>query len=239
VEDEPQDQLLYEKYLRGSEFQVIPARSLDEARQALTGVRPRAVILDILLGGQDSWGFLAAAKTDPALHEVPIIVATTVEDRAKGLALGADAYVVKPVPRDWLLRELRQRVLGQASRRRALVIDDDEVVRYLVRQRLTHYEIVEAVSGEEGLTQARHVSPDVIILDLVMPGLQGPEVLDRLAEDPATREIPVILLTASQVDDPDRRRLEGRVAAVVSKDTLAGDHEDRGLTYALARLGLA
>ena len=78
-------------------------------------MRPRAIILDILLGAQDSWGFLAAAKADPALHGVPIIVATTVEDQAKGLALGADAYAVKPVARAWLLRELRHRVLGQAA----------------------------------------------------------------------------------------------------------------------------
>jgi CheY-like chemotaxis protein len=239
VEDEPEDQLLYEKYLRGSEFQAIPARSLDEARQALATIRPRAVILDILLGGQNSWAFLAAAKTDPALHEVPIIVATSVEDRAKGLALGADAYAVKPIPREWLLRQLRRLVLGETSRRRALVIDDDEVVRYLVRQSLTDYEVVEAASGEEGLAQARRMPPDLIVLDLVMPGLHGPEVLDRLAADTVTREIPVIVLTATQLNDPDLRRLESMAAAIVSKDTLAPDHEGDGLTHTLARLGLA
>jgi CheY-like chemotaxis protein len=238
VEDAPEDQLLYEKYLKGSEFQAIPARSLDEARQALTRFAPRAIVLDILLGGQDSWGFLAAAKSDADLRQVPIIVATTVEDQAKGFALGADAYGVKPVARAWLLRELRHRVLGPAARRRALVIDDDEIVRYLVRQRLAHFEIAEATTGEDGLDQARRAPPDLIILDLVMPGMPGSDVLMRLAADAATREIPVVVLTATELDDLERRGLEARAAAVVSKATLASAEHDSGLTETLARLGL-
>jgi signal transduction histidine kinase/CheY-like chemotaxis protein len=239
VEDAPEDQLLYEKYLRGSEFQAIPAHSLDEARHALTRVQPRAIVLDILLGAQDGWGFLAATKADPVLHGVPILVATTVEDQAKGFALGADAYATKPVARAWLLRELRHRVLGQAQRRRVLVIDDDEIVRYRVRQRLTQYEIVEAASGEEGLAHARRAPPDVIVLDLRMPGMSGTDVLARLAADAATREVPVVVLTSAQLDELERKTIESHAAAVVSKDALAADDKDNGLTQTLARLGLA
>ena len=239
VEDAPEDQLLYEKYLKGSEFQAIPARSLEEARQALTRVLPRAIILDILLRGEDSWSFLASAKTDPLLRQVPIIVATTVEDQAKGFALGADAYGVKPVARAWLLRELRHRVLGHAGRRRALVIDDDEIVRYLVRQRLEQFDITEAATGEEGLDRARRAPPDLIVLDLAMPGMPGSDVLAELAADAATREIPVVVLTAAALDDLERRALEARAAAVVSKDTLARAEHESGLTETLARLGLA
>ena len=238
VEDAPEDQLLYEKYLKGSEFQPIPARSLDEARYALTRVAPRAIVLDILLGGQDGWGFLAAAKTDPDLRQVPIIVATSVEDPAKGLALGADAYGVKPVARAWLLRELRHRVIGTTVPRRALIIDDDEIVRYLVRQRLPQFEIAEATTGEEGLDEARRAPPDLIILDLVMPGMPGSDVLTRLAADAATREIPVVVLTATELDDLERRGLEAHAAAVVSKATLTGAGHESGLTETLARLGL-
>jgi signal transduction histidine kinase/CheY-like chemotaxis protein len=239
VEDAAEDQVLYEKYLKGTEFQAIPARSLHEARQALARVPPRAIVLDILLAGEDSWSFLAWAKGEPTLRQVPVIVATTVEDRAKGLALGADAYGVKPVARAWLLRELRHRVLGQVARRRALVIDDDEIVRYLVRQRLAHYEISEAASGEDGLVQARRAPPDLIILDLMMPGMAGAEVLTRLAADPATREIPVVVLTSTELDDSGRSSLQARAAAVISKDTLARAEHESALTETLARLGLA
>jgi CheY-like chemotaxis protein len=239
VEDAAEDQVLYEKYLRGTEFQAIPARSLHEARQALARVPPRAIILDILLVGEDSWSFLAWAKCEPALRHVPIIVATTVEDRAKGLALGADAYGVKPVARAWLLRELRHRVLGQVARRRALVIDDDEIIRYLVRQRLARYEVIEAASGEDGLAQARRAPPDLIILDLVLPGMAGADVLTRLAADPATREIPVVVLTSTELDSSGRSSLQARAAAVIPKDTLARAEHESALTETLVRLGLA
>jgi CheY-like chemotaxis protein len=145
---------------------------------------------------------------------------------------------VKPVARAWLLRELRHRVLGPAGRRRALVIDDDEIVRYLVRQRLEQFDIVKAATGEEGLDRARSAPPDLIVLDLAMPGMPGSDVLAALAADSATREIPVVVLTGAELDDLERRALEARAVAVVSKDTLARPEHESGLTETLARLGL-
>src|SRR5262249_47764201 len=236
VEDAPEDQMLYEKYLKGSEFQGIPARSLDEAHRMLARVQPRAVILDILLGPQDSWSFLTAVKADPVRQGVPVIVVTTLEDRAKGLALGADAYAIKPVDRSWLLQELRRAL---SPRRRVLVIDDDEIVRYLLRQRLHRHEVLEAVNGEHGLAEARRLQPDVIILDLVMPDLSGMDVLERLASDVETHEIPVVLLTATRQEELDLPALAHRTAAVVSKAALARSDQDSALTQTLARLGLA
>jgi signal transduction histidine kinase/CheY-like chemotaxis protein len=236
VEDAPEDQLLYEKYLKGSEFQMIPARSLEEARRALAQIRPRAIILDILLGKEDSWGFLAAAKAEAAPQGIPVLVVTTVEDRAKGLALGADAYAVKPIDRAWLLRELRKTLTS--SRRRVLVIDDDAIVRYLLRQALYQHEVVEAVNGEQGLAEARRWTPDVILLDLLMPDLNGTDVLERLASDARTREIPVVVLTATELDEPHRKTLAKRSVAIVSKDALARGDRDNALTDALAQLGL-
>ena len=141
--------------------------------------------------------------------------------------------------RAWLLRELRHRVLGHAGRRRALVIDDDEIVRYLVRQRLEQFDIAEAATGEEGLDRARSAPPDLIVLDLAMPGMPGSDVLAELAADAATREIPVVVLTGAELDDLERRALEARAAAVVSKDTLGRAEHESGLTETLARLGLA
>jgi CheY-like chemotaxis protein len=146
---------------------------------------------------------------------------------------------VKPIARAWLLRQLRHRAIGGRPRRRILVIDDDEIVRYLVRQNFTQHEVVEAVDGEEGLIQARRVVPDVILLDLEMPGVGGSDVLERLAEDTVTREIPVVVLTAAPLDEVGRMRMTDRAVAVVSKAALAPGGQDSTLTETLERLGLA
>src|SRR4030095_2922501 len=114
---------------------------------------------------------------------------------------------------------LRHRVLGHAGRRRALVIDDDEIVRYLIRQRLEQFDIAEAATGEEGLDRARSAPPDLIVLDLTMPGMPGSDVLAGLGGDSGTREIPVVVLTGAELDELERRALEARAAAVVSKET--------------------
>src|SRR5205085_202317 len=106
VEDEIETRLLYEKYLRGTGFQPVPARSIREARTLLETVRPSAVILDILLRGEDTWGLLAELKAAATTRDVPILVVTNVEDREKSLALGAEAFCKKPCDRRWLLEQL-------------------------------------------------------------------------------------------------------------------------------------
>lgn len=108
VEDDPSVRLVYEKFLQGSEFQLIAARSVREALVLWSQVEPAAVVLDILLHGQDSWSWLSELKNDPLLKSTPVIVATEVDDRRKGFALGADAYFVKPLSKNQLISTLRQ-----------------------------------------------------------------------------------------------------------------------------------
>lgn len=113
VEDEPPEQLLYERYLRDTIYQGVAARSLREARDVLSRMAPRAIILDILLPGEDAWNWLARFKSETAQRDIPVIVASRVEDQRKGLALGADAYFVKPLEREDLLATLNSLVLTQ------------------------------------------------------------------------------------------------------------------------------
>jgi signal transduction histidine kinase/DNA-binding response OmpR family regulator len=218
VEDSPQEMLVYEKFLKGSGFQVMRALTTRQARHALRQVRPAAIVLDILLRGEDAWTLLADIKNDPATRDIPVLVISTVDDQRKGLALGADAYAVKPVGRRWLLDQLRLRT-GQQPVRRVLVIDDDEISRYLVRGFLDDLPCVigEARGGEEGLRRAREEAPDAIFLDLVMPDLSGFEVLERLRAELATKDVPVVVVTSKSLEDTERRRLEGLGAAIVSK----------------------
>jgi len=220
VEDSAEETLVYEKFLRASGFQLVRASTVRQARQALTQFRPHAILLDILLRGEDTWKLLAELKEDDSTRDIPVLVVTSVDDARKGLALGADAYAVKPVERRWLIDELR-RVTRQEAIRRILVIDDDEISRYLVRGLLDELPclVTEASTAEEGLRRAVRDAPDAIVLDLVMPDMSGYEVLARLKADATTRDIPVIVMTSKILDEDDHRRLHGRTQAVVSKST--------------------
>jgi signal transduction histidine kinase/DNA-binding response OmpR family regulator len=221
VEDSPEEMLLYEKFLKGSGFHVVRAMTTRQARHALGRLRPAAIVLDILLRGEDAWSLLAEIKRDPQTRDIPVLIVSTVDDQAKGLALGAEAYAVKPVERRWLLDRL-QALTGRQPVRRVLLIDDDEISRYLVRGWLDDVActVVEAQGGEEGLRRARQDPPDAIFLDLVMPDVSGFEVLERLRSEVPTRDIPVVVVTSKVLEDTERRRLESlRAAAVVSKAT--------------------
>ena len=113
VDDEAPEHLLYETYLRDTIYQSVAANSLREAREVLGRMAPRAIILDILLPGEDAWNWLARFKSATPRLDIPVIIASRVEDQRKGLALGADAYFIKPLEREDLLATLNSLVLTQ------------------------------------------------------------------------------------------------------------------------------
>ena len=222
LEDDRQTLFLYEKYLEGSGFQVLPARTVDEARAHLARVRPAAMVLDVMLEAETSWTFLAEVKNDPQTVDIPVLVVTVMDREQKARALGADEFYVKPMDREWLLRKLRTLAKKQPVER-VLVIDDDEVSRYLVRKLLadTPYAVLEAPDGPEGILMARETQPHLILLDFVMPKMTAFDVLDELKRDPLTRNIPVIVNTSKQLSGEERERLQSSTAAVLSKDALS------------------
>jgi signal transduction histidine kinase/DNA-binding response OmpR family regulator len=222
VEDHAETQFIYEKFLEGSRFQPLPARTLREAEEALARVRPQAIILDILLPGRDTWTFLATLKTQDATKDIPVLVVTALTDQRKGWALGADAYAIKPITRTWLLDALQQHT-GQPPWPHVLVIDDEEMTRYIFKQLLdgAPYLVDEAASGPEGVQRAQCDRPQVIVLDLMMPGMDGYEVLRRLQADPVTHGIPVIIVTSHVLTPAERAQLAGQTAAILAKDTLS------------------
>ena len=200
VEDSRPDLLLYEHYFRGSRFQAVAARTIPDARRLIDRLRPVAMVLDMRLAGEDVWAFIGEVRRREDIRRLPVIVVSSIDDQAKGLTLGADAYAIKPVHPAWLLGTLN-RLLDREEGRRVLVIDDDEVSRYLVRSHLAGAPFVvrEAGGPVEGLREARAERPDAIVLDLVMPEMSGFDVLDRLKEDPATMDIPAVVLTSKRL----------------------------------------
>ncbi|HEX3584026.1 MAG TPA: ATP-binding protein [Thermoanaerobaculia bacterium] len=219
VEDNVETLIVYEKFLQGTPFRAMPARNLREARHGLT-LRPKVIVLDVLLIGDDTWTLLAELKKDIATRNTPIVVITEVEDEHKAIALGASAFANKPVTREWLLRTLQQLTTNWTI----LLIDDDEASRYVLARALGELrcDIVEAGTGMEGLLRARHRLPDLIFLDLNLPEMSGVEVLQRLKNDPVTKNVPVIVYTSRHIDDVLSRELRGKASVVLSKQ-----HYDR------------
>ncbi len=224
VEDDPATSALYDKYLKGTGFQVITARSVREARHVLSQIKPIAVILDILINSGDSWSFLSDLKSDADTMNIPVFVASVLDDTGKGYALGADDFVTKPVDRQWLLTKCRE-VVKLNTRARVLVIDDEEVARYIMRGLLadTKFEMLEAADGASGIRMAAEMQPDLIFLDLVMPGMNGFEVLKQLKDHPTTADIPVVIVSSKQLDESERHILMERAVSVVSKGVVTRD----------------
>ena len=228
VEDEPETRLLYEKYLRHTAFQTIPAGSIRQGREALRrNPQVAAIVLDILLPDEMAWHWLAELKGRPATKHIPVFIISSIDDAQKGLALGADDYCIKPVTRSWLLERLERTVgpirgtekLGGPI---VLLIDDQETDRYLLSKLAseTGFTVVATVSGEEGISVARKIVPSLILLDLNMPGMDGFEVLGLLRDDLTTKTIPVIVVTSQVLTEEQMTTLQ-HARAILRKSNLS------------------
>jgi len=216
VEDQPDAQVVYEKMLRGTAYAPVSAHNLRQAREGLQ-VNPAAVVLDIQLGYETTWKWLGELKSSPETAALPIIVVTSVEDPRKSFALGADAYLDKPVGRTELLG-----ALNELTRARVLIIDDDPAARYTIRKCFEGepYHVLEAANAREGLRAAIAMRPELIVLDLDLPDRRGEDVLVELASAQSTSSIPVVVATAEALTPALRERLVG-AAAVLSKGELS------------------
>jgi signal transduction histidine kinase/CheY-like chemotaxis protein len=220
VEDAPDVQYFYEKVLRSSAYQIYPAYTVHAADSALQHIQPAAIILDAVLGPENAWDLLVRLRRNPRTSETPIVVISSADDAGKAMNLGADAYLSKPVDRRALLETLT-RFQGRTVRPiKVLSIDDDEVARYLVRQCLPPpaFDVTEAVSGDEGLRRASAERPDVVVLDLMMPGTDGWQVLTELHATAGTRDLPVVIVTSHALEPEERSRLAGAFAVLSKQD---------------------
>ncbi|MGE5683285.1 MAG: ATP-binding protein [Bacillota bacterium] len=218
IEDNAPTLLIYEKHLEGTGFQVLPARTIREARSIMAIQRPKAIIMDLLLPGEDPWGFLHSLKSNENTKDIPVIVASILEDEQKGLTLGVEDYWVKPVNPQLMLKKLNE-IKSKFSINRILIVDDDEISRYLLKGFLsdTKYEIIEASNGNEGYQMALSKMPDLIFLDLIMPDLTGFEVLEMLKSNSQLADIPVIINTSKELTAEESGRLRNSANLIVNK----------------------
>ncbi len=217
VEDDPTVYEVIARHLGQGGWVPVRARTGDDALKLARGVRPAAVTLDLVLPGIDGLGVLRQLRADPETRHVPVIIISVLDNRELGLTLGADDYFVKPVDRDALLERLATLVPREVGGR-VLVIDDDPALHELVAAGLPErYRLLHAHTGRDGVELARNERPDVVLLDLMMEGMDGFEVAAVLKGDERTRQLPIVVLTAKEMDREDRERLHGKIEALVHK----------------------
>jgi CheY-like chemotaxis protein/anti-sigma regulatory factor (Ser/Thr protein kinase) len=241
VEDDARSAELFHVYLEDAGYTVALARDGIEGARLARALNPTAIVLDILLPRLTGWELLAKLKGDPATASIPVVVTSMLDERGVGFALGAAEYLVKPVERDGLLEAVARCAAAAAGRRAVLVIDDEPVDADLVEATLAPegWTVLRAGGGEEGVELARRESPAVVLLDLLMPDVDGFAVVERLHADPSTADVPVIVLTAKDMTAADRERLNGRVSFLARKGAVSGAELVRLVERVAAREGVA
>ena len=217
-------------------FRVVTARTGDEGLKAAREHKPDAITLDVLMPGMDGWAVLKTLKSDPEVARVPVVMISMVDQRDMGRALGAADYLPKPIDRERLSAILR-RFRGPQSPCPAVVIEDDPASREVLRRTLEQdgWRVCEATNGREGLELLASGTPDLILLDLMMPEMDGFEFVEALRANEAWAGIPVVVVTARDLSGDERRRLESHVRKVLQKGALSRDALAREIRR-LARL---
>ncbi len=222
VEDDRRSLELLTLYLQDAGAEVVTARDGQAGLELVRRVRPAAVVLDIGLPKIDGWDLLALFKADPATAEIPVVVVSMMDERGKGLALGAAEYLVKPVEREAVAR--RTAAGGVMTGRVILVIEDNPKNLKLVRDVLTFagYEVVEAGTAEAGLELADERRPSLVFMDIQLPGMDGYDALRALRSNERTDSVPVVALTAFAMDDDRRRALDAGFDGYLAKPVSPG-----------------
>jgi signal transduction histidine kinase/CheY-like chemotaxis protein len=219
VEDDRRSFDLLRVYLEAVGARVVGARDGQEGLDTVRRLSPAGVVLDILLPGIDGWDVLAQLKADPGTAAIPVIVVSMLDERGRGFALGAAEYLVKPVGKEQLLAALYRAAAMPEQKHTVVAIDDDPLAIELVKANLESegWSVLGAATGQEGLALIREQQPSAVLLDLLMPGMDGFEVVEALRADPDTKSVPVVILTSKSMTQQDKERLQGRITYVARK----------------------
>jgi len=218
IDDDPTVRDLMQRFLSKEGLRVVAAADGKEGLRLAKELRPDAITLDVLMPGMDGWAVLTALKADATLTEIPVIMITIVDEKQAGYALGVADYLTKPI--DWKrLTAILQNYKPADATRRVLVVEDDARTRKMLRTRLEKqgWTVIESENGRVALERMAEGLPDLILLDLMMPEMDGFQFVDQVHTREGWRSIPIIVITAKDLNEEDRRRLNGYVEGILQK----------------------
>lgn len=222
IDDELEVRQLMNQFLTSSGYEVIMAADGQEGLRLAKQIRPFAITLDVLMPEMDGWETLKLLKADPTTTQIPVVMLSVIADNETGVALGADGHLVKPVDKNALYGELEKiggscqplardtNLSARAERPKILVVEDNETAALQICTILEglDYEVRLASGGAEGLESVKQSVPDAMVLDLMMPDVDGFEVLETIRSTSETEQLPVLVLTAKALTTQDRARLK-------------------------------
>ncbi len=218
IDDDPGSRELLHRLLAREGYTVLLATNGEEALEIAKTTRPNLITLDVMMPGMDGWTVLSALKSDPELADIPVIMVTIVDDRSTAYALGASDYLTKPIDRERLnslLAKYRQAIHHLPL----LLVEDDGDTRDVTRRMLERegWQVVEAENGRVALEKMAQQKPGLVLLDLMMPELDGFGFLEAFRQNPDWRDVPVVVVTAKTLTEAEKQRLQGQVEVVVQK----------------------
>jgi CheY-like chemotaxis protein len=224
IDDDEAVRELLDVYLSKVGYQVVAAASGPEGLELAKKIQPDAITLDVMMPGMDGWEVLSELKADPKLAHIPVIMLTMTENKEIGYSLGAAEYLTKPITRSQLIKVLRKYRSNKASCV-VMVVEDDTVTREMM-VRMLHkvgWQVIEAENGDVAMQSLQKHQPDLILLDLMMPEMNGFEFIIQLRQNKSYSSIPVVVLTAKDISVEDRIWLNNRVDTVFQKGAYSRD----------------
>jgi len=240
IDDDPEACEIIQRYLLKDGFNVVVATSGEQGLQLAHEIHPAAITLDVMMPQMDGWAVLRELKADPKLHNIPVIMLSMIDDRTRGYSLGAVDYLTKPVDRK-LLQKTLSRYYCTEEICPVLLIEDDVETREIMAHGLEKagWKVSEASNGQEALNMMADVQPRLILLDLMMPVMDGFGFLAEMRAQPEWQDIPVIVITAKDLSSEDRSRLSGCVEEVLEKNAYSREQLLKRVREAVAACNIS
>jgi PAS domain S-box-containing protein len=224
IDDDPAVRTLMGRFLAKEGFRVHLAAGGEAGLQTARRERPDVITLDVMMPGMDGWAVLTALKADPEVADIPVVMLSIVDDKNMGFALGASEYMTKPIDRD-RLKAILMKYGADGQRGPVLVVEDDDDARSVLRRALERegWGVVEAQNGRVALERLDRALPGLVLLDLMMPEMDGFEFLEAFRQREGCEVIPVVVITGKELSDDERGRLNGGVERIVQKGAYGRD----------------